>query len=182
MSWTLYPKNLSLSILIKLKKFPLLLWPFFPLSLSLSPNKKRSNCRNTSSRDKYILFVILSSYTNLSLEYTFLILYLTTSGFPITLSRHVSIRITDDITHSVFSSSISPPFSLTGSPTAHMQQLYYILGKINQNHTILFHLKNQKPELRLASYCGCLMLSPNSGLTYIHNLKSYTIPTITATK
>lgn len=120
MNWKSYPKNLNQSTLKKLKRFRLSQWQSFLLSLSLSPNRKRSNLRNTSSRDKYILFVILSSYTNLSLEYTFLILYFTISGLPITLSRHVSIRITDDITHSVLSFSIYPPFSPTNSPATNM--------------------------------------------------------------
>ena len=120
MSWMYYPKNLNQSTLRKPKRFPLLPWLSCLLSLSLSPNRNLSNFRNTSSRDKYILFVILSSYTSLSLEYTFLILYLTISGFPITRSRHVSIRITDDITHSVLSFSILPPFSPTEPPAADM--------------------------------------------------------------
>lgn len=150
MNWKSYPKNLNQSTLKKLKRFRLSQWQSFLLSLSLSPNRKRSNLRNTSSRDKYILFVILSSYTNLSLEYTFLILYFTISGLPITLSRHVSIRITDDITHSVLSFSIHPPFSPIDSPATNMQQLYYITGKLNQNCVISFHTKKSKARIQIS--------------------------------
>lgn len=182
MNWKSYPKNLNQSTLKKLKRFRLSQWLSCLLSLSLSPNRKRSNLRNTSSRDKYILFVILSSYTNLSLEYTFLILYLTISGLPITLSRHVSIRITDDITHSVFSFSILPPFSLTDSPDANMQQLRYFVWEFNQNRIILFHSKKSKARTQISILLWLFDAFSESRLNLLFITQSPLFTAITATK